>query len=164
MRRDTWTTELDDGSVMTSRYVIAATGLFSRPKLPAIPGLDDVSPERRCTRPDGTTSTTCGKRVAVIGTGATAVQVVPEIAPLVAQLSVFQRTPIWVGPRLDRPLSANSRRSLRRFAVIRSLDALRLRIESRVPDVLLIVNYRRLPFIVRLVQRTFRALDAAASQ
>ena len=45
-----------------------------------------------------------GKRVAIIGTGASAVQVIPEIAPIVEHLTVFQRTPIWCFPKFDVPL------------------------------------------------------------
>jgi cyclohexanone monooxygenase len=54
-----------------------------------------------------------GKRVAVIGTGASAVQVIPEIAPIVKQLTVFQRTPIWCFPKLDVPLPAPARWAMR---------------------------------------------------
>ena len=54
-----------------------------------------------------------GKRVAIIGTGASAVQVIPEIAPIVERLTVFQRTPIWCFPKLDVPLSPMVRRMMR---------------------------------------------------
>ena len=54
-----------------------------------------------------------GKRVAIIGTGASAVQVIPEIAPIVEQLTVFQRTPIWCFPKADVPLSPAARRAMR---------------------------------------------------
>ncbi|BBY31940.1 hypothetical protein MMIN_00010 [Mycolicibacter minnesotensis] len=54
-----------------------------------------------------------GKRVAVIGTGASAVQVIPEIAPKVSSLTVFQRTPIWCFPKLDLPLAAPMRWAMR---------------------------------------------------
>ena len=95
------------------------------------------------------------KRVAVIGTGASAVQIVPAIAPVVLQLRVFQRTPIWVSPRLDRPVRAGSLLSLRRFSVIRSL--MRLVSESGLEFLTFsIVNYRRSSFFVRLLQRCLR--------
>jgi cyclohexanone monooxygenase len=119
--RDTWATQLDDGTIVTSRHVIAATGLLSQPKLPAIPGLETFAGKAMHTaRWDHDYDLTL-KRVAVIGTGASAVQVVPEIAPRVAQLRVFQRTPIWISPRLDRPVQPRSHLSLRRFAAFRSL-------------------------------------------
>jgi cation diffusion facilitator CzcD-associated flavoprotein CzcO len=155
--RDMWSAQVEDGTVITSRYLIAATGLFGQPVLPAIPGLETFAGKAMHTaRWDHDYDLTL-KRVAIIGTGASAVQVVPEIAPLVTELRVFQRTPIWVGPRLDRPLQPGSRLSLRRFAVIRKL--LRLVSESSLEFLTFsIVNYRRLPFVVRLVQRYVRDL------
>ena len=81
--------------------MIGATGVLTQPKPPEIAGLDDFR---------GTTMHTArwdddvdlrGKRVAIIGTGASAVQIIPEIAPLVEQLTVFQRTPIWCLPKPD---------------------------------------------------------------
>jgi cation diffusion facilitator CzcD-associated flavoprotein CzcO len=152
---DIWSTQLHDGSVGTSRFVIAATGLFTTPILPAIPGLETFAGKAMHTARWEHDYELASKRVAVIGTGASAVQVVPEIAPLVAQLRVFQRTPIWVGPRLDRALNGG-RLSPRRMALIRRL--LRLASESGLEFLTFsIVNYRRLPFIVRLVQRSVRA-------
>ncbi len=54
-----------------------------------------------------------GKRVAIIGTGASAIQVIPEIAPIVERLTGFQRTPIWCFPKFAVPLSAAARRMMR---------------------------------------------------
>jgi cation diffusion facilitator CzcD-associated flavoprotein CzcO len=154
---DIWTTHVDDGSVVTSRYVIAATGLFTQPILPAIPGLETFAGKAMHTARWDHDYDLTSKRVAVIGTGATAVQVVPEIAALVAQLRIFQRTPIWIAPRLDRPLSPGARFSPRRFTVVRRL--MRLASESSLELLTFsIVNYRRLPFAVRLVQRSIGAL------
>ena len=152
--RDIWTTQIDDGTVVTSRYLIAATGLFGQPMLPSIPGLGSFAGKTMHTaRWDHGYDLTL-KRVAVIGTGASAVQVVPEIAPQVTELRVFQRTPIWIGPRLDRPLRP-TQLSLRRLSVIRKL--LRLVSESSLEFLTFsIVNYQRLPFVVRLVQRSLR--------
>lgn len=154
---DTWSTQLDDASVVTSRYVIAATGLFSQPVVPAIQGLATFAGKAMHTARWDRDYDVTSKRVAVIGTGATAVQVVPEIAPLVAHLSVFQRTPIWIAPRLDRVLSPSSPWSPRRFAVIRRL--MRLVSESSLEFLTFsIVNYRRLPYFVWLMQRSIRGL------
>ena len=69
-----------------------------------------TSPARPCTpRAGTTTSTSRGKRVGIIGTGASAVQVIPSIAPEVEHLTVFQRTPIWCLPKPDAPLPAPAR-------------------------------------------------------
>ena len=54
-----------------------------------------------------------GKRVAIVGTGASAVQVIPEIAPIIKHLNIFQRTPIWCFPKADAPLSPAARRAMR---------------------------------------------------
>jgi cation diffusion facilitator CzcD-associated flavoprotein CzcO len=151
--RDTWSTQLDDGTVVTSRYLIGATGLLSQPKLPVIPGLESFAGKAMHTARWDHDHELTSKRVAVIGTGATAVQVVPEIASQVAELVVFQRTPIWVSPRLDRSLKPGQ--GLRRFSAIRSL--LRLLSESSLEFLTFsIVNFRRFPFVVRMVQRRVR--------
>jgi cation diffusion facilitator CzcD-associated flavoprotein CzcO len=145
---DVWTTALDDGSVITSRFVISATGLFSQPKLPDIPGLESFGGKAMHTAQWDHGYDVASRRVAVIGTGASAVQVVPEIAPLVRDLRVFQRTPVWVGPRMDAPVE---RRGLRRFAIGRKW--LRFLSESLIELLTFaVVDYRRFPFIVRLVQ------------
>jgi cation diffusion facilitator CzcD-associated flavoprotein CzcO len=81
--------------------VISAVGQLNRPKIPALPGLESFAgPAFHSARWPADLDVT-GKRVAVIGTGASAVQIVPEIARDVARLDVYQRTPIWVGPKLD---------------------------------------------------------------
>ena len=76
-----------DGSVVTSRYLIAATGFLSQPKLPAIPGLETFAGKVMHTARWDHNHDMTSSRVAVIGTGASAVQVVPEIAPLVRVLN-----------------------------------------------------------------------------
>jgi cation diffusion facilitator CzcD-associated flavoprotein CzcO len=153
--RDRWTAELDDGRTVTSRYLIAATGVLSQPTLPDIPGLASFAGKAMHTAQWDHGHDLRSKRVAIIGTGATAVQVVPEIAPQVAELRVFQRTPIWVSPRIDRRLKPPSGLALRRFAATRSL--LRLVSEASLEFLTFsIVNYRRFPFVVRLVQQSVR--------
>ena len=154
--RSTWMTKLADGSIVTSRYLIAATGLFNQPKLPAIPGLETFAGKVMHTARWDHDHDLTSKRVAVIGTGASAVQVVPEIAPLVEHLEVFQRTPIWISPKPDRPVQPGSRLSLRRLSVIRSLQ--RLVSESSLEFLTFsIVNYRRFPFVIQLAQRCVRS-------
>lgn len=87
----------------TARHVIFAAGLLVEPSIPDVPGLPGFPGEvwhSARWRPDVELA---GKRVAVIGTGCSGVQLVPEIQPLVRQLMVFQRTASWVIPRLDFP-------------------------------------------------------------
>jgi cation diffusion facilitator CzcD-associated flavoprotein CzcO len=97
----------------TARAVIAGTGPLSQPAIPDLPGLASFqgvafhSARWRHDRP------LAGRRVAVVGTGASAVQLIPEIAPTVASLAVFQRTPAWVVPRRSRPITPLERRVYR---------------------------------------------------
>ena len=153
---DTWTTELDDGTALTSRHLIAATGLFGAPKTPEIRGLASFGGRVMHSARWDHAYDLSARRVAVIGTGASAVQIVPEIAPRVARLLVFQRTPIWVAPRWDAPLAPGSPRSLRRLPAVRR--ALRALSESQLELLtFLIVNYRAARPVVRLVERSVRS-------
>jgi cation diffusion facilitator CzcD-associated flavoprotein CzcO len=102
--RHLWQLSTAQGDTIEARYVVGATGVFTKPKPPQIPGLDDFAgPVMHTARWDDAIEIS-GKRVAVLGTGASAVQLVPAIAPQVDQLTVFQRTPIWCLPKLDGPL------------------------------------------------------------
>ena len=80
---------------------ISAVGQLNRPSFPDIDGRGRSRARRSTRRAGTTTSTSRGKRVAVIGTGASAVQFIPEIAPVAGELVVFQRTPPWFGPTED---------------------------------------------------------------
>lgn len=113
-RADLWRVQLDAaGGVLTARFLINASGVLTTPKLPEIDGVDTFGGVTIHTARWDHSQNLTGKRVAVIGTGASAVQVIPEIAPKVAQLTVFQRTPIWCFPKLDLPLPAPVRWSMR---------------------------------------------------
>jgi cation diffusion facilitator CzcD-associated flavoprotein CzcO len=104
-----WDCQLDragQAATLTADVVVCAVGLFGSPKLPKIAGLTDF---------DGTLMHTArwdhgielaGTKVAVIGTGASGVQVVPELAKTAERVTVFQRTPPWMVPKDDRPYSA----------------------------------------------------------
>ena len=89
------------GGTRTATYLMTATGFLSQPRLPDIAGVEDFAGTVIHTAKWDDTADLDGKRVAVIGTGATAVQLIPEIARRAAALTVFQRTPIWVTPKAD---------------------------------------------------------------
>jgi cation diffusion facilitator CzcD-associated flavoprotein CzcO len=96
-----WHVTTGDGAVIRARVLVSAVGALHVPKFPEIPGIEKFAgPSFHSTWWDASVPLE-GKRVAVIGTGASAIQFVPEIAPKVAQLSVFQRTPPWIVPKLD---------------------------------------------------------------
>ncbi|MFC9663813.1 flavin-containing monooxygenase [Nocardia sp. NPDC127606] len=112
-RADHWVLHTTDGDDLTARFVISATGVLTRPKLPDIPGIEGFSGATMHTSRWDHRQDLRGKRVAIIGTGASAVQVIPEIASQVEHLTVFQRTPIWCLPRPDLPLPLAARLALK---------------------------------------------------
>ncbi|KRA32552.1 MULTISPECIES: flavin-containing monooxygenase [unclassified Nocardioides] len=108
-----WTLTTSAGDEIVARNVVVATGVLTQPKLPDIPGVESFAGDTLHTaRWDHDVDLT-GKRVAIIGTGASAVQVIPTIAPEVEQLTVFQRTPIWCLPKPDARLAWPLRAALR---------------------------------------------------
>jgi cation diffusion facilitator CzcD-associated flavoprotein CzcO len=108
-----WRVQIDPGGVLTARFLISACGVLTVPKLPDIDGVDTFAGVTMHTARWDHGQDLTGKRVAVIGTGASAVQVIPEIAPIAAQLTVFQRTPIWCFPKFDVPLPGPARWAMR---------------------------------------------------
>ncbi len=94
-----------EGQSVSGRSVIAGLGPFSRPRLPDIQGLGTFQGETLHSARWDPSVDLKGKRVGVIGTGASAVQIVPSIAPEVTHLTVFQRSAAWVGDRMDAEVS-----------------------------------------------------------
>jgi cation diffusion facilitator CzcD-associated flavoprotein CzcO len=111
--RAVWVLTLADGATHQARAVVSGVGGLVDPALPDIKGLQSFGGEIFHTARWNHDYDFTGRSVAVIGTGASAVQVVPAIAPQVAKLAVFQRTPAWVVPKRDKRYSE---RSLRRYA------------------------------------------------
>lgn len=110
---DLWRLRTTTGEEITARFLINAAGVLTVPKLPDIPGVDGFAgPTLHTARWDHTHDLS-GKRVGVIGTGASAVQLIPEIAPITSHLTVFQRTPIWCFPKADVPLPRPVRWAMR---------------------------------------------------
>jgi cation diffusion facilitator CzcD-associated flavoprotein CzcO len=98
------------GGSYAARVLIAATGPLSDPSIPALPGLDAFAGKVFHSARWDHSHDLRGRRVAVIGTGASAIQFVPRIQPLVDSMHVFQRTPAWIMPHPDRPLRDWERR------------------------------------------------------
>jgi cyclohexanone monooxygenase len=97
-----WTVSTDRGDQMRARYVVLANGILTTPKLARIEGMETFEGEAFHTSRWDYTVDLEGKRVGIIGTGATAVQVIPEIAKVVKELYVFQRTPSSIDVRDQR--------------------------------------------------------------
>jgi cation diffusion facilitator CzcD-associated flavoprotein CzcO len=115
-----WQLETPDG-VYTANVLIGANGALSEPATPDIPGLERFEGKAFHSARWDQAEDLAGKRVAVIGTGASAIQIVPKIQPDVAQLHVFQRTPPWVLPHSDRPIKDVERTLYRRVPALQRL-------------------------------------------
>jgi len=110
-----WHVETASGERVAARYLVAAAGTLSEPQLPDYPGTDTFDGQSFHTaRWPKAGADLAGKRVGVIGTGATGVQIIQTIAPEAAQLTVFQRTPTYCIPQRNRPLTEEDRRTIRR--------------------------------------------------
>src|SRR5207344_1420175 len=100
---------------LTADVVVSAAGPLSEPRLPDIPGLAEFPGEVFHSARWDHGARLDGKRVAVVGTGASAIQIVPEIQPRAARLVLFQRTPAWVLPRRDRIITGQEKWIYRHF-------------------------------------------------
>ncbi len=115
-----WTIETTGGTV-TARVLVSAAGALSEPRLPDIPGVERFAGTVfHSARWDHGHDLT-GERVAVVGTGASAIQIVPSIQPKVASVEVYQRTPPWIVPRRDRRFTRVERVLYRRFPALQRI-------------------------------------------
>jgi len=113
-RSGTWTVAGAGGAELRSRFLVAATGVLSVPFYPDVPGRGGFRGEQHHTgRWPSTPVDFSGKRVAVIGTGSSGVQIVPAIAGDVASLTVYQRTPNWCTPLNNAPITQEEQARLR---------------------------------------------------
>jgi len=125
-RHAVWQLTLEDGGTLRTAALVSAVGQLGRPRLPDIPGRDDFAgPSWHSARWDHGASL-AGRRVAVVGTGASAIQFVPEIARTAAQVDVYQRTPPYVLPKADRPYRPAEQALFDRFPALRKADRLRV--------------------------------------
>ncbi|MEU8819051.1 NAD(P)/FAD-dependent oxidoreductase [Actinoplanes sp. NPDC048796] len=99
-----WTVTTDRGDEFRTRYVVISSGTLTQPKLPGIPGVDEFAGHVMHTSRWDASYDLTGKRVAVVGTGASGIQVIPQIAEKASRLYVFQRTPSSVDVRDNRPI------------------------------------------------------------
>lgn len=139
------------GGEVEAEHLVVATGALADPTIPEIPGIDRFAGSVfHSARWDHTVDLR-GKRVAVVGTGASAIQFVPAIQPLVEQLTLFQRTPAWVMPRHDRAIRTRERALLRALPPLRWAQRTAIYLQRE----LLVAGFRH-PMVMRLAERTAR--------
>lgn len=111
---NTWAISLQDGRTLSCRFVISAIGVLSVPTLPRYAGMDRFAglSFHPFEWPDPSPDLT-GKKVAVIGTGATAIQLIPEVAAQAEHLTVFQRRPNWAAPLGNSPIDDDEMADIR---------------------------------------------------
>ncbi len=119
--RGVWLVTARGGRKWSARAVVAADGLLSNPQYPDIPGLDTFPGRIIHSARWDTAFTPHKKRVAIIGTGASAAQIVPEVARTAREVIVFQRTPPWVLPRMDTTIPRWTRTLFRRLPIVQRL-------------------------------------------
>ncbi|HTA05705.1 MAG TPA: NAD(P)/FAD-dependent oxidoreductase [Solirubrobacteraceae bacterium] len=118
--QEVWQIETSTGELDADMLVIGA-GPLAEPKLPEIDGLEQFAGDIFHSAQWNHEQPLDGKRVAVIGTGASSIQLVPQIQPKVGRLHVFQRTPPWIVPQRDRSITALERRLYRAFPLAQKL-------------------------------------------
>lgn len=144
-----WELTAADGRQWTSGALVLGAGALHEPRLPDIEGLGDFGGEVMHTAQWPEAADLTGKRVAVVGTGASAVQVIPEVAPTAARTTVFQRTPAWIVPKRDKEWSPRRQRLFARWPALQR--AVRWRtywaLEARAP------LFVRFPAAAKVVER-----------
>ena len=143
-----WLISTQQGEQYSARQLVLGVGGLHHPKFPEVPGRESFTGTQLHSAQWDDSVSLEGKRVAVVGTGASAIQVVPALAPRVKQLTLFQRTPAWVIPRHDGPIS---RFALWLYRLLPFLVTLRrariyLKLESRA------AGFTRWPWLLRAAE------------
>ena len=146
-----WTVQTSGGPV-SARVLIAGMGPLTEPRIPDLPGLDAFEGAVFHSARWDHEHDVAGKRVAAIGTGASAIQFVPAIQPEVAQLHVFQRTAPWVVPHTNRRISTPERRLYRRLPALQKA----VRAGVYAGRELLVLGFVKNPRLMRLPERLAR--------
>jgi cation diffusion facilitator CzcD-associated flavoprotein CzcO len=146
-----WTVETSDGTY-TGRVLVAAQGGLAEPSIPDIPGLEDFEGATFHSARWDHDFDLRGKRVAAVGTGASAIQFVPAIQPEVERLHVIQRTPPWVMPHPNRPTTRLERRLYKAFPAAQKL----VRGTAYSLRELLVLGFAKNPRLMKLPERIAR--------
>lgn len=151
-----WRVNLAGGEQVTARMLFTATGFLSQPRMPDIDGIESFAGKVIHTARWDHEYDLDGKRAAVIGTGATAVQLIPQIARRLAELTVFQRTAIWVTPKQDGDIPPAVQRVFARLPITQRLARW---VNTGVLELIMVtgvLTYRRTKLLNRGAERLAR--------
>lgn len=149
-----WQVKTDKG-LYDSQYIIYSTGPLTQPLMPDIPGLKDFKGEIFHSAQWNHDYDLKGKNVAVIGTGASAVQFVPEIQKEVKNLSILQRTAPWVLPRPDKEISNLRKKIVARFPFIQKME------RNQTRALLILINYALIhPWLMEKIEPSLKKMMA----
>ncbi|HEX5189422.1 MAG TPA: NAD(P)/FAD-dependent oxidoreductase [Streptosporangiaceae bacterium] len=152
-----WTLTLTDGSTLEATAIVCAVGQLGTPALPDIGGREEFAgPSWHSGRWNHDVDL-AGRRVAVIGTGASAIQFVPEIAKVAGHVDVYQRTPPYVLPKADRPYREAEQVMFARLPVVRKADRLRIFLYGELLTSGFVLSQKMLAAPMRLWRRQLEA-------
>jgi len=141
----------------TADVLVSAVGPLSAPEIPSLKGIETFTGKMFHSAQWDHKYSLAGKRVAVIGTGASAIQFVPQIQPQVSQLTLFQRTPPWILPRRDRPYSEEEKNLHARFPLAQKFKRLKIFVVREFYG----VGFRRPKFMAKAEYVATRHLQRA---
>jgi cation diffusion facilitator CzcD-associated flavoprotein CzcO len=151
-----WTIHAAGLGRVTTRLLILATGLLSQPQYPDIKGVKSFAGKVLHTAAWDHDYHFAGKRAAIIGTGASAVQVLPVVAEQAAKMSVFQRTAIWVYPKKNPRIPASRQQLYARFPWVQRTVRFFSDLMLETLMVTAILHARQIPFLVRMAENACR--------
>jgi cation diffusion facilitator CzcD-associated flavoprotein CzcO len=151
-----WKVSTKASEVFTAPVLISCSGGLSQPALPDIAGISDFKGEKFHSARWDKKYDLKNKTVAVIGTGASAIQIVPAIAPEVKQLLLFQRTPPWILPKPDKPISSFRKWCYKNLPFTRNLYRGRLYWVHEIMAIGFTGNISLMKLVGKLAQRHIR--------
>ena len=152
----TWRIQTNQGEVR-AQHLVGAFGSLSDPLIPKLPGVEAFKGEVFHSANWPQSFNPKGKRIAVVGTGASALQFIPAIQPNVARMHVFQRTPPWVLPRHDGPISARARALFRKLPWLQRLARAQVYVHREA----LALGFLHPRFMARTQAKALRHMHAA---
>lgn len=150
---NTWEIRLNDGEIYKCRFLVSACGLLVKPKMPRIAGINTFGGKLMHSARWDHNYELSNRRVAVIGTGASAIQIIPEIADKVENLYVFQRTPIWLLPKLDGKINDTLKTVFRKVPPIQKVVRIFFFVLTELTGGVGIIYYKKIPWLFAGIQK-----------